>query len=242
MFNFKNCRKEYKASNENNILASVSHDLRNPLSAILYAADFLEKENKNKLDQDSITLIQSIRDSEQEVLEMVSDPLDVTQVNTGEFNVNLDQKINIKEIIDRSLQLTRHLYYKKKINVDVNIENYLPEIYLDSRRMKQILVNIISNSVKYSDNATNINLNAKIIQDSNVKWLQIIIKDEGIGMDEKELKLSLKKYGVIDNKRPDSIGLGMSLIQQLVKAQNGLISIKSIKNMGTQTLLKFPIN
>ena len=241
MLNFQNCEKEYVASNENNILASVSHDLRNPLSAIIHAAEFLEEDNQNTLNPDSICLLKSIKDSSKEALEMVSDLLDVLQINSGKFNANLDHKIDIKEIIKRCIQLTHNLYYKKQININFTTEDNLPNIHLDNRRMKQILINIISNSVKYSKDKTEITINTKVITKLNDKFLQITVKDQGFGMSPEELKLSLKDYKVVDDRRIDSFGLGMSLIKQLVEAQNGYMLIKSKKNVGTKFYLNFPI-
>jgi K+-sensing histidine kinase KdpD len=237
MFNLKNAEVPIVTSNNNRILASVSHDLRNPLSAIIYAIDFLIEGNNDNFDEESNFIAKSIKYSAKEALDMVNDLMDVTQANSGKFNVNLDHKIDIGEVIERSIQLTKHLYYNKKIQIETNIENDISLINLDQKRMKQILVNIISNSIKYSEENTKITINARLYNN----FLEILIKDQGFGMCPEELQIALSDYGVIDGRRIDSFGLGIPLIKHLVEIQKGIIDIKSEKSIGTEFFIRFPI-
>jgi signal transduction histidine kinase len=113
------------------------------------------------------------------------------------------------------------------------------KIHLDAKRMKQILINLISNAIKYSPEKTEIKISCK----ENQKFLEIIISDQGFGMSEEEIDKAFEKYQTIENPnrgKVDSFGLGLPITKKLVELQNGKIEVRSKVNEGTEVILKFP--
>ena len=172
-----------------------------------------------------------------DTLDLVNDLLDISQLNSGELSVNA-HPINVEELIQSSIRVNKCLAMKSNINLKANIEDNMPLVSLDPKRMKQILTNLVSNSIKYSPRNTEIEIQAHFTQDG----VKITVCDQGFGMSEEEVKVAIKKYGVLDNPnkgKVDSFGIGLHLIQNLIESQNGNMSIKSQKNSGTEISMEF---
>jgi signal transduction histidine kinase len=168
--------------------------------------------------------------------------MDVNQIASGEFSIDLSQKVDIAEIIRRSIRVNRDFAQRRRIEIVSQVAAEIIPINLDARRMKQILVNLISNSIKYSKEDTRVEVTAKRISENSRPKLQIIIKDHGFGMTEEQVKKALQKYGRIQNEnsdKVDSFGLGLPLVKYLVEAQNGKMEIESVAGVGTIITLTF---
>jgi len=227
--------------NKNQLLAAVAHEVRNPLSNIYNCAILLEAEAGASLSKDCLEYLENIKNFTRETLDLADDLLDVSQANSGKFDIDLSKKIDVKSVILGSIKLNKYLALKQKINILSEIEDDLPLINLDKKRTKQILVNLISNSIKYSDPRTQIKITASLI---NEKQLEIIICDQGFGMDENEIFMAMKEYSTINNRNSgnvDAFGLGLPLVKQLVEMQKGKMTIKSKKGQGTEVVLRFDL-
>jgi CheY-like chemotaxis protein/anti-sigma regulatory factor (Ser/Thr protein kinase) len=138
--------------------------------------------------------------------------------------------------------LNKSLAIKNQIDIATNIIEELPKLECDVRRMKQILTNLITNALKYSPANTTITITAKYL--TKEKQIYIEVKDEGIGMNDDEIKMALLGNGEdIDkselNKEFDSHGIGMPIVKRLVELHNGRLEIESAKRMGTKIKLYF---
>ena len=226
--------------NKSEFLAAISHDIRNPLAAISSFASLLKDPKAPK--KEIIQWAQDIENCSNEVLQFINDLMDVNQTSSGEFSIDLSEKIDIADIALRSIRINRDFSQKRKIEIISKIEDNLPKIKLDPRRMKQIIVNLLSNSIKYSKEKTTIELSLTRIFDDSAEKLQITIKDHGFGMNEEQIKTALTKYGKIKNEntgKVDAFGLGLPLVKKLVELQNGTINIESIVGAGTKVVLTF---
>lgn len=227
--------------NKSEFLAGISHDIRNPLSAISSFSHMI-CEDKEATKDEIMEWAQDIENCATEALQFINDLMDVNQVASGEFSIDLSKKINIVEVIQRSIRLNRDFSSRRKIQITENIQTDLPLIKLDARRMKQIMVNLISNSIKYSKEGAKIEIDAREISQNSRKKLQIIVQDYGFGMSEIDVKKALEKYGRIKNEnsdKVDSFGLGLPLVKHLVEAQNGEMKIESVLGKGTKISLIF---
>ncbi len=233
-------------SNKTEFLASVSHELRNPLAAITSFANFISEESEGPIKdypEKYKEFATDIESCSSDLMQFVNDLVDVNRAQSGEFSVNLSQKIDIADIIKRSLKITHNFAHRRRILIKTNIQPDLENIALDPVRMKQVLVNLISNSLKYSPENTEVLISAKsMIEFDGSKKLQISIKDNGFGMTEEQVKKSTEKYNNIENKncdKIDSFGLGLALTKYLVETQKGKFEIKSKINNGTEITLTF---
>ncbi|MBL6664892.1 MAG: HAMP domain-containing histidine kinase [Rickettsiales bacterium] len=225
------------------ILANISHEIRNPLSAIIGASTLLKENFKNNIiDLENLEYLSTIEESSQETLDFVQDLLDISQLQSGKFNIDLSEKVDLDHLIQRTVKTSKHLYLRNNVEINLKIKNSLPQINLDKRRMKQILANIISNSVKYSNQSVIIDINASYQEDNRL--ISISISDNGIGMTTQELKKAIKESNIITSTTPkkvDSFGLGIPLIKYLVEKQNGKITIESTRKVGTTISLSFKL-
>lgn len=226
--------------NKSEFLSAISHDIRNPLAAIISFSQFIRDKNHEEINYEE--LAHDIELCALDALQFINDLMDVAQTASGEFSINMENKIDITEVISRSIRINRDFAYKRKISIISEIDHDLKTINLDQRRMKQILVNLISNSVKYSESGTQIKVSAKMITHNKKHKLQIIIKDHGYGMSESEIEKALTKFGRIQDekhKNVDSFGLGLPLVKQMVELQMGELKINSQKGIGTEVILTF---
>ena len=150
---------------------------------------------------------------------------------------------NIADIIKRSIRLNYNSSMRKNIIINTEISEDLLPINLDAKRVKQIFSNLISNAIKYSPEGTEINIYAKNIVINQLNLLQVIVADNGFGIDRHKLRSVFKKYKTIENANSeivDSFGLGLSITKELVELQNGKILVNSTANKGSEFILEFP--
>ena len=234
-----------KNANKDQFIAGIVHELRNQISPIVYIGHFMKSEPRDKIsDSEYNELVSNISSIASEMMEFTNDLIDVSQLESGNFSINMSEKIDIIGIIKRSIKLNCGLASKRKITIEFNDKIAVSKINLDERRMKQILVNLISNALKYGKEDSIITINAEMESDYNRKQLIISVKDQGIGMSENDIKMALSGEGTkIDKsslgKDIDSHGIGLPLVKQLVGLQKGEMEIKSEINQGTEIKLKF---
>ena len=226
------------------IIANVAHEIRNPISIIIGAAYLLKKNfNNAELSQESQECLDAIEEFSQETLHFVQDLLETSQLSSGRFSINLSNKTDLKPLIQRVIKTSKYLYLQNNVTINHKIDPFLPKATLDPRRMKQILVNLISNSIKYSNDNIIIDIVAKHLKSENK--ILISISDNGIGMTKYQIQKALKKFKTINDYNPnkiDSFGLGLPLVKYLVESQNGTMQIQSAKEVGTTTNLYFNLN
>jgi signal transduction histidine kinase len=242
-------RQNTSQNNPSDFLSSIVHELKTPLNAIIGFADVVKDEMQAAVLDSGISVsatinecldyIGEIEKAAWEMNELIHDLLDVGQVASGSFSVDLNRKIDISDAIKRSVRMNYDYAIKRKISIEVEIDDNVRPINLDAKRMKQILTNLICNALKYSREGSNVRVSCQKIEEQ----LEIIVADQGFGMSDEELKIAFSKYQTIANENSsqvDSFGLGLPITKQLVELQNGTIEVDSKVNKGTQIKLKFP--
>ena len=168
---------------------------------------------------------------------------------TSQFTLDKIEQCDIDELMQRVILLNQNFADNSKINIACDIDDNLPLLKCDARRMKQILINLMSNAIKYSPANTEIKVVAKYLKSTDQIYIEI--SDSGIGMAADEIAMALNGNGkAIDksalNKPIDSHGLGMPIIKQLVELHKGKLEIESEKdpkkNQGTKIKLYFDID
>ncbi len=239
-------------------MIQTAHEFRNFLFGIQGAAEVVKNDlqlyKKGKLTENyvkqDIELTAEIIQTTRELLTFVNDMIDLNQAETGEFRIDKTyESVDLEKIITQAIKLLFSKALENKIKFDVKIKKDLHHLSdLDPRRIKQILINLISNAIKYSPNgsvieifANNIEEDRKIRKINNVtksiksRRVEIIIKDHGYGMSESEIDIIFKKDKIFNgsNGEVNSLGLGMPIVKYLVEKQDGILEIKSEKNKGT---------
>jgi len=233
----------------------VKNDLRSLISKLKKVKTF-EKEEIDELETD-FDLSCDIIESSHELNDFINDLTDLNQAENGEFKINKSNKaVHVARIIKQSIKLLDKRAKNSDITLVNKVEEDLHEIPdLDPRRIKQIMLNLISNAIKHSQENGKIEISAQNITNrkeleklndeigtARSKRIEIIVKDYGFGMSENELRAVMQKYQAIDNittGRIDALGLGLPIVKYLVEKQKGLLEIKSEKNRGTKIKVIF---
>ena len=226
-------------------LSAICHEIKNPLNAIVNFSSILQMEIRNpESKEECLDYVKEIKQAALDLNELIHDLLDVGQACSGNFSVDVSKDVDVKNVIKRSVKLNCDYAIARGISLKVEVANDVCLMRLDERRMKQILVNLISNAVKYSPENSAVTISAKNITAKNSqKYLEIIVSDQGFGMTKEEVELAFQKYQTIQNPnsgKVDSFGLGLPITKQLVELQSGVIEAVSEVGKGTQMILKFP--
>jgi len=232
-------------ASSSDFISAITHELKTPLNAILGFIDILQEEMSSpnpKSREECLSYIKEIKQTAFEMSELVHDLLDVGAINSRNFSVDMSKKIDVYDVVERAVKLNYDYALRRNISLKTEITKALNPINLDAKRLKQILTNLISNSIKYSPQNTEVKISAEII---NKKFLEIKIVDQGFGMTESQIEIAFQKYQTISNPNSgavDSFGLGLPIVKQLTELMNGKIEMKSEVNVGTEVMLKFPLS
>lgn len=225
---------------KSDFLASTAHELRTPLGQVIVLSEYMKAELFGKMSNPKyLEYANEIHLMGKESLQFIEDLLDEAQAGSGNFEVKQREKVNISDIIKRAVKLTIGNAYENHITINTEIAEDLPLLYVDPRRIRQILVNLISNSIKYSAENTIITVFSRL----SGQKLEVSVKDQGFGMSVTEIETALKRFGKVVNQnsdKVDSIGLGLPLVKHLAEAHGADFTIQSEPGKGTMVTIAFP--
>ncbi len=228
-------------------LGVTSHDLKNYIFGISGLAKIIldKKDDYEKNKERNLEFIQTIANQSTELFHFVEDLLDSRQNENGQFALGKMENTDISSLINQIALINKKLALDNKVTIKVKIEDNLPKFNCDSRRLKQIFNNLLTNSIKYSPQNTRVLIKARYLKERGK--ILIEFADQGIGMSPEEIKIALNGQGksitnkLQLNKKIDSHGIGMPIVKKLVNLHNGKLIIKSEKGKGTRIKLYFKI-
>jgi signal transduction histidine kinase len=227
----------HRAKNE--FLANMSHELRTPLNAIIGFADLMARAIFGPLGNERYAdYSRDISSSAQHLLAIIDDILDLAKLEERKLQIDLEI-FELTQVVDETLVLMTPEAARAGITLNADIESQLPTMYADRRRVKQCLVNTVSNAIKFSDKDSTVLLRAS----STPSTIVIEVKDHGIGMSEDEIEIALSRFGQVERaltKSRKGTGLGLPLTREFVEIQGGTLEIVSQKGHGTTVRLIFP--
>lgn len=221
-------------------LANVSHELRTPLNAIIGFSQIILSEAYGKLAHPQyLEYINDINNSGKHLLSVINDILDFSKASADKLKVtNVDLDLN------KTASASMRFVKPRADEADVKLEEIYPAghivISADPKRLKQALLNLLSNSVKFTPRGGTVTL--ELVINEPDKSVDIIVKDTGIGMSDKDLPKALSSFGQVDNKlsrKYEGTGLGLPLTKKLVELMGGAFDIQSQPNVGTTVTLTF---
>ncbi len=215
-------------------LANMSHEIRTPMNAILGMSGQLAKTGLSKK---QLFYLDAINGASENLLVIINDILDLSKIEAGKLSL---EKIAFepRSIIKRAIQALNHKAEEKGLALTNSIlDEKISEVLIgDPYRLNQVLLNIISNAVKFTEKG-GVDIKLEVINDArNSQTVQVSIKDTGIGMDEKFRKSLFEKFSQEDasvTRQYGGTGLGMSICRQLIELMDGEINVESEKGFGT---------
>ncbi|SDG48723.1 PAS domain S-box protein [Roseospirillum parvum] len=234
-------KAEVASRAKSDLLANMSHELRTPLNAIIGFSSIMRDGIFGPLANGRYEgYTADIHASASHLLALINDILDMAAVEADRITL-FEEDIEPRELIQGSARLLAHQAAQKSIDMTLAIDPGLGHLRGDARRLRQILVNLISNAVKFTLDGGRVSITASRCPRSGD--LVIEVEDTGIGMTDSELTIALERFGQVDNplsRRQPGTGLGLPLAQGLARAHGGRLDLKSRKGEGTRARLRLP--
>lgn len=225
-------------------LANMSHELRTPLNAILGMSEGLQENIFGDINEKQLKALQTIEDSGSHLLELINDILDIAKIESGQLKIEY-HPTPIAQLCKYSLTFIKQQAFKKKIQVETKLAPNLPDLLVDERRIRQVLINLLNNAVKFTPEGGRITLEAYLSQNAidSTGYVQIAVSDTGIGIAKADLEGLFQPFTQIDsalNRQYQGTGLGLALVKHLVELHDGHVSVTSQVGVGSRFTVELP--
>ena len=233
-------RAEHTSRQKSEFLARISHELRTPLNAILGFSDIMRSGQFGKLGSERYEgYANDIHTSGEYLLSLVNDLLDLSKVEAGKLELNFIS-VDLGQAIDTCIKLMQDEATGARVVLRKSVAPNLPQVVADMRSIKQVLLNLTSNAIKFTDPGGQVIITAKAIDTGE---LLLSVTDTGVGMNEEQLSTALEPFRRVEVAgRPEvqGTGLGLPLTKALVEANRASFAISSEARKGTRIDITFP--
>jgi signal transduction histidine kinase len=236
----KNLELEDMTKDKDRFLNIAVHDLRSPLSCIVGYLDLLNVMPGIQNDSDLNKMSKIISKNCSGMFDLINDILDISKINNGSLELDIDE-INIHEVIQECFETNVILCEKKNIKLIQTIEEPISMCLADKRRVIEILNNLVSNALKFSNRDTEITIKAKQKENEDFLWVHVI--DQGQGVEKSELETLFQAFhqtSTVSTEGEKGTGLGLAIVKKLVDLQNGKIEVSSEVGVGSDFKFSLP--
>lgn len=227
-----------KAKSE--FIANMSHELRTPLNAIIGFSDMLH--TRTVTDPEKVHQYSGyIKQAAEHLLELINGILDVSKIQAGKLSVEREP-VELGPVLASCLLIIEARAREKRMVVDSNVASHLPPLLADPLRLKQILINLLGNAVKFTPEGGQLRVRAEAKPGGEAAV--ITVEDTGIGMTAQDIDTALRPFGQVDsafNKRHEGTGLGLPIAFALARLHGGDLGITSEKGRGTCVRVTLPL-
>lgn len=234
-------------SMKNDFLSLVSHELRTPLTSIMAYSETLLMEGMVDTEEERKEYLEIIHSEGERLSRLINDVLDLTKMEAGKMDYNYEM-IDISNIIKTAQSAAHSLAEKKNMNMRVEVEENLPEVRGDHDKLIQVLTNLYSNAIKFTDEEGTITTRAKLVDDAEIgtgKAIETSVQDTGIGIAQEDIHKVFSKFEMVEKMDHHSVGtgLGMPICKQIIEEGHaGKIWIESEVGVGTTFLFRLPLS
>ncbi len=237
-------------------LANMSHELRTPLNAILGMTEGLQDEIFGPITPGQLNALNTIERSGSHLLELINDILDLAKIESGTLKLNLES-LSMTQVCQQSLSLIQPLAHKKNIDLQVILPD-LPATLGDERRLRQVLINLLNNAIKFTPEGNSITLEASVVPQSEFKGsekpgigttgkvplaVKVVVRDTGIGISAEDQTRLFQPFVQVDsslNRQYQGTGLGLALVKQIMELHGGWVQLESVLGQGSCFTLALP--
>jgi CheY-like chemotaxis protein/signal transduction histidine kinase/CHASE3 domain sensor protein len=231
---------EMSSKYKSEFLANMSHELRTPLNSLLILSKDLADNRKKNLEPVQVESAKIIYNSGKDLLQLINEVLDLSKIEAGKMDLNVE-RLGLKELSDSINRNFKHFVSNKGIEFIVDQDKDIPEfIYTDRQRLDQILRNLISNAIKFTQNGS---ISVRFRKNST-NSIAIDVVDTGIGISEEKHRLIFEAFQQAEggtSRKYGGTGLGLSISKELARLLGGYISLQSKINEGSTFTLIIPL-
>lgn len=224
-------------------LANMSHELRTPLNAIIGFSDLMVRGMAGPLGATQKEYLQDIFTSGQHLLGLINDILDLSKVEAGRMELELSE-YDVADLIGRSLVLFQEKARVHEIRLKAEVAGGIPVVFGDERKIKQVIVNLVSNAVKFTPDGGSVTIRAKVAHDDETDLMEIAVADNGIGIATEDRDLLFQPFRQLAHdlaKKYEGTGLGLALCKEFVELHNGRIWVESEPGKGSTFTFRVPL-
>jgi PAS domain S-box-containing protein len=231
---------ETASRSKSHFLANMSHELKTPLNAIIGFTDVMRMGLLGPVENPEYrTYVKDINTSANKLLGSINDILDVSRIEAG--NVELHESaVNIEELFESAARLIRDRLDNAGLKLVVDLPSRLPRLHGDKRKVKQILVNLLANAVKFTPAGGRVKLSAGVAENGG---LRLVVEDTGIGIAPNHLQAVMEPFAQVEtdlDRRFEGLGLGLPLSRGLARLHGGDLVLESQPGKGTTAILTLP--
>ena len=211
-----------------NFIATVSHELKTPIASIKLSLQLLENTKTGDMNDDQKQLVESIKDDSQRLLKITGELLNLSQLETGNIQLNIE-KSNPHEIVNYAVEAVKVQADQKQIKLVIHADENLEDVKADSEKTGWVLINYLSNAIRYSSEKSTIIIQLK--KENNQIVFQVI--DTGKGIDARYKDKVFDKYFQVPGSQKSGTGLGLAISKEFIEAQNGSVGVESNLGLGS---------
>lgn len=211
-----------------NFIATVSHELKTPIASIKLSLQLLENTKTGDMNDDQKQLVESIKDDSQRLLKITGELLNLSQLETGNIQLNIE-KSNPYKIADYAVEAVKVQADQKQIQLIIDADENLKDVKADSKKTGWVLINYLSNAIRYSSEKSTILI--KLKEENNQIVFQVI--DTGKGIEPRYKDKVFDKYFQIPGSPKSGTGLGLAISKEFIEAQNGTVGVESNLGLGS---------
>ena len=224
---------------KSDFMAKMSHELRTPLNVIIGFAELMLDQVPGEINDEQRQCLDDVLNSGQHLLGLINDILDLSKIEAGKVELRLTD-IVLPDVVESLRSAMMPILDARKQSLDVELEEGLPLVYADKARLRQVLLNLLSNSTKFTPDGGKLKIEA--VRDGD--WCQVSVVDNGIGIKEEDWERIFDPFYQVDSsmpKREEGTGLGLALVKQIVEQHGGRVWVASEYGKGSRFTFTLPL-
>ena len=220
-------------------LAHMSHELRTPLNIISGFCQLMVDEVPGEINQEQSHCLSDILASSEQLVSLINGVLDLSKIESGKMELKL-KNVALTEVVEPLTRTMMPILTPRKQSLDIEIEEGLPPVLADKTKIRQVFLNLLSNSAKFTPDGGKLKVEA--VKDGD--WCQVSVIDNGIGINKEDLERIFEPFYQLDNpltKERNGTGLGLTLVKQIVERHGGRIWVESEYRKGSKFTFTLPL-
>lgn len=232
-------KAEQSSSAKSDFLAKISHEIRTPLNAIIGFADVMREERFGPVGNERYReYLKDIQTSGAHLVSLINDLLDLSKIEAGKVDLSFSG-VDLNDIARQGMAIMQTQANRERIIIRTSLFPELPQVVADVRSIRQIVLNLLSNSIKFTPPGGQVIVSTQLADSGEVL---LRVRDTGVGMSENEVASAMEPFRQLSTTTPGGSGLGLPLTKALTEANRATFTVKSNVNAGTLVEILFPVN